>query len=107
LLDSTLKRLEMQEQQLQQAMQMNHALSGDLVNAQLQQLQLVAGPEVDDDGNAKPQTHSDRALAAFLPAFLRSAMEPGKPKATNGASEKAPSPPKERQAPSSSSQTDG
>jgi hypothetical protein len=104
LLDSTLKRLEMQEAQLQQAMQMNHALSGDLVNAQLQQLQLISGPEVDDDGNQKPQTNSDRALQAFLPAFLRSAMEPGTKKPaqpTNGASEKVPSPPsKERQAPS-------
>lgn len=88
LMESTLRRLDQQEQQLAQAMQMNHALSGDLVNAQLQQLQLVA-PGTDDEGNPKPVSNSDRALAAFLPAFLRAAAgeKPDKPK--NGANGKS------------------
>lgn len=88
LMDATIKRLDLQETQLHQAMQMNHALSGDLVNAQLAQLQL-AGPVVEDEeGNQRQATMSDRALATFLPAFMRAAMEPKdakKPKAVNGA----------------------
>jgi hypothetical protein len=89
LVDSMVKRLDLQETQLQHAMTLNHALSSDLVNAQLAQLQL-APPMVEEDGegNARVPTMSDRALATFLPAFMRAAMEPkdgAKKKVTNGA----------------------
>lgn len=85
LVDSSMKRLDLQETQLQHAMTMNHALSSDLVNAQLAQLQLGAGP-VDDDGTQRPPSNSDRALATFLPAFLKSAMSSDKPaRPKNGA----------------------
>ena len=83
-----MRRLDLQDKQYEHAMQLNHSLSSDLVSAQLQQLQLVEGPApVDGEGEPQPVSHSDRALAAFLPAFLRAAMAgQGAPK--NGATEK-------------------
>lgn len=69
-----MRQLEFQSTAHREAMQMNHALSADLVNAQLQQLQLVAPPAVDEDGEQKPASNSDRALAAFMPAFMRAAF---------------------------------
>ena len=75
LLGTIMKQLEFQASAHREAMQMNHALSADLVNGQLQQLQLVApAAETDDEGNPRPQTNSDRAVAAFLPAFMRAVM---------------------------------
>lgn len=93
LVDAAMRRLELQEVQYEHAMKLNHALSGDLVNAQLAQLQ--SGPS--GDGDEQPQ--SDRALAALLPAMMRAAFEGKKvervetptPKAApNGARQKAP-----------------
>jgi len=77
LVDATMRRLDLQEKQYEHAMALNHSLSSDLVSAQLQQLQLVA-PQVDEDGNARPE--SDRAMASLLPAMLRAALSPDKPK---------------------------
>lgn len=74
LMESMIRRQDAQDARHEQAMQMNHALSADLVNAQLSQLQLGPAP-VDENGEAKPASNSDRALAAFLPAFMRAAME--------------------------------
>lgn len=111
ILDTAVKRLEIQEVQYEHAMRLNHALSGDLVNAQLAQLQLAPPEHVDDEGNARPASMSDKALAAFLPAFMRAAMgqQPdkptptGKPGKTNGVN---PQTKTERPAPSSSSPTE-
>lgn len=69
LVDAAMKRLELQEVQYEHAMKLNHALSGDLVNAQLAQLQLGGGGGEDDGA---PQ--SDRAIAAILPAMMRAAF---------------------------------
>lgn len=69
LVELTLKRFETQEERLEQSMQLNHQLSADLVNAQLAQLQLVAPPSQDADGNERP--HSDRAVDAMMPGILR------------------------------------
>jgi len=115
LMDSMMRRQDAQDQRHEQAMQMNHALSADLVNAQLGQLQLGPAP-VDENGEAKPASNSDRALAAFLPAFMRAAMDkkpdaiakadkPAKPKnGANGASSETNR--TERQAPPSSAPTE-
>ncbi|MGE5713772.1 MAG: hypothetical protein ACM32F_07835 [Betaproteobacteria bacterium] len=69
LVDAAMKRLELQEVQYEHAMKLNHALSGDLVNAQLAQLQLAGTGGGEDDA---PQ--SDRAIAALLPAMMRAAF---------------------------------
>lgn len=109
LVDSAMRRLELQETQYEHAMRLNHALSGDLVNAQLAQLQLAA-PAVDEDGNARPE--SDRAMAAMLPMMMRAAFggqterpekkdKPAKPK--NGANGASPKP--ERQEPATTAPT--
>ncbi len=88
LLDSAMKRLDLLERQYEHAMALNHALSSDLVQSQLQ---LVAPTEVDEDGNrSQSQITADAAAAAFLPR-LAQAMFAGKPAApaapvvTNGA----------------------
>lgn len=67
ILDAMLKRFELQERQHAEVMELNHALSADLVAAQLAQLQASGGANLDEDG--KPQ--SDRALQALLPQMLR------------------------------------
>jgi hypothetical protein len=114
LVELTLKRFETQEERLEQSMQLNHQLSADLVQAQLAQLQLVAPPSTDSDGNERP--HSDRAIDAMVPSILRHVFtqgnnnskppqQPGKtPKnghAKNGASQKSTA----DQRPESSTQT--
>lgn len=102
LVDTAMKRLELQEVQYEHAMRLNHSLSSDLVSAQLSQLQLAA-PQVDEDGNARPE--SDRALASLIPMMMRAALDkkehPGKVK-KNGVSQKAAP---ERQAPSATAPT--
>jgi len=66
--ETVLKRFDLQERQLQNAMALNHRLSSDLVAVQLGQLQVSA----EADGEAQPE--SDRALSALFPAMLRALM---------------------------------
>jgi hypothetical protein len=70
LMDAAMRRLELQETQLAQSMQLNHALSGDLVNAQLALVQ----PQQED---ARPASLSDQAMSTLLPMFLRAARGGG------------------------------
>ena len=106
ILDTAMKRLELQELQYEQAMRLNHALSSDLVNAQLNQLQLPA--PTDEEGNPRPQ--SDRAIEALLPRIIASAVgggdapKNGDASKKNGVSEKKQDP--KRQGPASSSPTE-
>ena len=90
LVDAAMRRLELLETQYEHAMKLNHALSGDLVNAQLSQLQLPAG--TDEEGNPRPE--SDRAMAAMLPAFMRAMLsdKPDTPKSAKNGVRKAPPP---------------
>jgi hypothetical protein len=79
----TLQRFEQAEERAEEAMRLNHQLSADLVNAQLAQLQLVAGPpQVDEDGNEK---HSDRS-ASMMEAMIMRRMFGG------GDSQRGPTP---------------
>lgn len=76
VVESSLRRLELQEAQIEHAMRLNWQLSQDLVNAQLAQLQLPAGSSVDEDGNPKPR--SDAAVDALIPHIVRGMMQPQK-----------------------------
>jgi hypothetical protein len=66
LMDAAMRRLELQETQLAQSMNLNHALSGDLVNAQLALVQ----PREDEPAKS---SLSDQAMQTLLPMFLRAA----------------------------------
>ncbi len=118
VVESSLRRLELQEAQIEHAMRLNWQLSQDLVNAQLAQLQLAPGPApTDEDGNARPR--SDAAIDALMPALIRSALAPKPPTSTQPSqppTQAQPAPKKngatpkqaqaERREPASSSQND-
>jgi len=78
LMDAAMRRLELQETQLAQSMNLNHALSSDLVNAQLALVQ----PREDEPAKA---SLSDQAMSTLLPMFLRAARSG--PVKLNGATE--------------------
>jgi hypothetical protein len=115
VVESALRRLELQESQIEHAMRLNFQLSNDLVNATLAQLQLPAASSTDAEGNPRPQ--SDKAIEALMPHILRgmlqptpkpqpqpqqkpAADEPKKKNGVNGSTTKAPSPGPTHQGPS-------
>lgn len=101
IVDSAMRRLELQEQQLEHAMRLNHQLSQDLVNAQLAQLQLSAPVPVDGDGNPRPR--SDAAMDALMPSILKAAFAPQqqqpKQQPTNGTKNGVKKPAREERQP--------
>jgi hypothetical protein len=91
LVESMMRRFDLQEQQYERAMELNHTLSADLVSAQLAQLQ--GAPIVDQEGKLRPE--SDRAINALLPQIMRALLDKGslkdhpkKPSGSNGANGK-------------------
>lgn len=98
LCDSALRMYEGVSQRLEHAMAINHQLATDLVGAQLAQAQQLSAPQVDEDGNPRPE--SDRAMSALMPTLLRSMLErpeAKKPESKsdgkkNGATQKEPRP---------------
>jgi len=80
-------------------MAINHQLATDLVGAQLAQAQQLHAPQVDEDGNPRPE--SDRAMSQLMPTILRSMLERPEPKKSetksdgkkqNGVTQKEPRP---------------
>ena len=67
IMDAMLRRFDLQERQHQEAMELNHQLSADLVAAQLGRLS--APQAVDAEGNPRPE--SDRAISALMPQIMR------------------------------------
>lgn len=108
VVESSLRRLELQEQQIEHAMRLNWQLSNDLVNAQLAQLQLTA-PANDAEG----QPRSNSAIDQLMPHIVRSVLTPpqarGVPQAPapttpkNGTTPKVPRTERQEREPGSSS----
>jgi hypothetical protein len=75
IMDAMLRRFDLQERQHQEAMELNHQLSADLVAAQLGRLS--APQAVDAEGNPRPE--SDRAISALMPQIFVGEVAPNSP----------------------------
>ena len=77
IMDAMLRRFDLQERQHQEAMELNHQLSADLVAAQLGHLTTPTAQPLDADGNPRPE--SDRALSMIMPQIVRAMFSKDKP----------------------------
>lgn len=96
MLESFSRRLDLQERQYEHAMAMNHQLTTELIEQQLQQA--AEGEAQQQQQTQRP--HSDSVMAALMPRLLTAALTPQQqqqePRVKNGANGQ----PKERRSPS-------